>query len=65
MAYQLRPTAPLVSLDIDKLEHGIANLIDAKGWTTDAEFNAGINAMTDAQAIGAFKAFLKALVKLT
>jgi hypothetical protein len=64
VSYRQDTTKPAVSLDTDRIERAAAALCAQRGWTTDAQFSAGVDALTDAQALAAWRAFLKALVRV-
>lgn len=58
---QSAASAPFVGVDLSRCAERISAFCRAKGVTTDAQWSAAVDAMTDAQVAAATRALLKAL----
>jgi hypothetical protein len=56
--------APFVSVDLEKAARRLSAFCKAKGIASDAQLDAAVDSMTDAQVVTACKVLLKALFEV-
>ena len=62
MSVKVEGTESIVVFSQLDLERKMAAICANKGWRTNAEFKAGVDAMTDGQVADMFRRLVKALV---
>jgi hypothetical protein len=64
MAYRKSPQHPFIEFDWEAVKRTMADLCDARGIKTNAQMDAAINSLTDAQLAAFTKALFKALLAI-